>query len=102
MSHILKADAQENNNIKGEGPHAFEYFAPEGAAWPSGTTLTIDIESNFPGEEGIWKNLKSATNEGTYKIYMVYGRTYRVVASVAGINVWLNELVDRTLDVRVR
>ena len=102
MPQILKADQESNDKVYGEGLHEFETAAPMGAAWPSGLTVNLDIQSPIRGEEAIWKTLHTFSAEGTLQRYLVIGRRYRVVASAEGVWVWLNNLVENTIDPRAR
>ena len=102
MPQILKADQESNDKVYGEGLHEFETAAPMGAAWPSGLTVNLDIRSPIPGEETVWKTLHTFSSESSLQRYLVRGRIYRVVASTSGVWMWLNNLVDNTIDPRAR
>ena len=94
MSLILNPTETTNaTTIIGEGQHVFEANMPGGADWTSGLTIDVDIESAY--EDDVWETLHTFEDKGTWKVYLVYGRSYRVVASAAGAWVALNVLKDR-------
>ena len=97
MPLILSAGSTENNNVMEQGRCTFETAMPNGQEWSSGLTVTIDIQSPIPGEENIWKNLYTFSAEGSYQLFMIGERRYRVVSSAAGPWVWLNVIRERII-----
>ena len=94
MSFVLDPNIPDiellNDNILGEGENVFEVNMPGGAAWTSGLTVAVDIRSPYPGDEDQWETLHTFTNKGSFKVNMIHGRIYRVVASAKGPWCYLN------------
>ena len=99
MSLILDPDNTDiettNENVTGEGLHAFETNMPAGASWTSGLTVKVDIQSPYPGDTDQWETLHTFSDKGSWQTYVVRGRKYRVVASASGPWVVLNLLRER-------
>lgn len=79
-----------NDKIEGTGTFVFEANMPGGVAWTSGLTVTVDIQSPYPGDEDQWETLHTFTEKGTWRVDMFDNRIYRVTASAKGPWVYLN------------
>ena len=79
-----------NDNIKETGTHIFEVNMPRGAAWTSGLTVIVAIQSPYPGDEDQWEDLHTFTSKGTWRNDLIADRVYRVTASEKGPWCYLN------------
>ena len=93
MALVLLPTETLNDEIIGEGLHVFEANMPGSSSWTNSLTVDVDIESAY--ESGEWENLHSFSEKGTWQVYLVDNRKYRVVASSAGPWVALNVLRTR-------
>ena len=84
-----------NDKIIGEGLHAFEANMPGGAAWTSGLTVELSMQSAYPGDEDEWELLYTFSGKGSFQLYLVDDRKYRVLSSASGPWVKLNLLRSR-------
>ena len=95
MSLVLDAHQTVNATVIAEGTHVFETNMPSGAAWTAGLTVNIDIQSPHPDDTTEWETLHTFCKKGTYRLDMIAGRIYRVMASAPGPWVYLNTVKER-------
>ena len=87
--------ATSNDKIIGVGTHVFETNMPAGATWTAGLTVTVEIQSPYPGDETQWEVLHTFSDKGSFRVDLIEDRTYRVVASSSGPWVYLNTVRER-------
>lgn len=98
---ILSSNTELIAEVKDKkGLFSIETAAAGGHSWPTGATVEVEIQSPMPGEEHIWKNIHTFTDEGSIQRYLVVDRVYRFTVNTPGIWVWLSLLSDVVTNIR--